>query len=437
MKTRLRKGKKKFVASLMLLVLVLTSMLQVVSAAETEEEFQTVTDTAGLLSEEQISGIEEKEDTLEMFDIALYIENKDESECSQEYADDLSQKKYDEVFGSDYKNGVMVVFSFYKEAHGYYAITYGANVEINESKMSSIIEGTYHDFKTDATWVEGAFCQCIDYLKDFEYNIIHADEIKEQKEAESESLLDFIQKAIIIILIIIIIIIICKKKSDENDYIEQIKRFHELYNKELTNNDKLHTDIETRESEVVELQEWKENAVTVCPDIQKKIDEYLAKKQAEKFDLNFSELENDEITSENFEKFQLAVESHNNLSEQAKSYIKTNTKIISEKYDVALKQYAKDAEEQIRERLGKCEGNRYYRDDISSIKNYYAGLPMAVRFLITASLVNRLNNMESSANSDYQRHQQSSSYHSSSHGGTFGGGFHGGGTFGGGFGGGH
>ena len=437
MKTRLRKGKKKFVATLVLVLLVLTSMLQVVSAAETGEEFQIVTDTAGLLSEKQISGIEEKVDTLEMFDIALYIENKDESECSQEYANELSQREYDEVFGSDYKNGVMVVFSFYKEANGYYAVTYGANVEMNESKMSNIIEGTYHEFETDATWVEGAFCQCIDYLKDVEYNIIHADEIKAQKEAESESFWNFFQKACIVSLIVVIISIIYKKKKSDDDYEKQLNEFYNMLDIANAVKADLNETLAHHKDIIANLEDWQKDAVTVCPDIQNKIDEYLARKEASEFDLMFMKLQDDETVYENFEKFQLAVESYNKLSEKAKSYIKTNIKMISEKYDVALKQYAKDAEKEIRKRLGRCAGNRYYRDDISSIKNYYTGLPMAVRFLITASLINRLNNMESSANSDYQRHQQSSSYHSSSSVGTFGGGFHGGGTFGGGFGGGH
>ncbi len=138
MKTRLRKGKRSLATILMLVVLVFTSMIQVVSAAETTE-FQKVIDTANLLAEEQVSGIKEKINTLELFDMALYIENKEESQCTQEYANSLSKEKYNDVFGAEYKNGVMIVFTFYKEANGYYAITYGGNLEIDERKMSNII----------------------------------------------------------------------------------------------------------------------------------------------------------------------------------------------------------------------------------------------------------------------------------------------------------
>ena len=138
---------------------------EIVQDGETQElEYTVVTDKAGMLEEAQIKNIEDKVAELEDYEAALYIETADQRICTQSYANSLSEQMYAEIFG-DFRNGVVVVFSFYDEACCYYAVHYGANVNLSESKMKIIIEETYHDFKTDATWVEGSFIQCIDYLK--------------------------------------------------------------------------------------------------------------------------------------------------------------------------------------------------------------------------------------------------------------------------------
>ena len=437
MKTRLRKGKICLETILMLVVLVFTSMIQVVSAAETTE-FQKVIDTANLLAEEQVSGIKEKINTLELFDMALYIENKEESQCTQEYANSLSKEKYNDVFGAEYKNGVMIVFTFYKEANGYYAITYGGNLEIDERKMSNIIEGTYHDFPTDATWVEGAFEQCVDYIKDVEYNVIHADEIKAQKEAEARTFKKVISIALIVILLIAAIYFFFKCRKNEIEYDENIRN---LKRKMSEDRSKLNNQISEYQYQLEELESWQKNAILTVPDIEEQIDEYLARKEAENFDKAYSELEDLEPTISNFKKFEAAFQAYNQLSKEARSFVEANCKVIMEKYDLALKSYVSSAEATIISKMEPCDGSRHYRNDIREIRNYYSGLPVAVRLLITASLINRLNDMERSADRDYRRHQEATSYHHqsshTSYGGSFGGGFHGGGTFGGGFGGGH
>lgn len=428
MKTRLRKGKKNFITLLMLVVIFLSSITQVVSA-EKVRDFQTVTDMADLLLKEQILNIEEKANTLEMFDIALYIENKDESECSQEYTNDLSKRKYDLVFGSDYKNGVMVVFSFYEEANGYYAITYGANVEVDEREMSNIIENTYHDFSTDATWVEGAFCQCVDYVQKLEYNIIHADEIKAQKEEESKNFWNIMQKVIIGVLVLAIVYLIYQINKKEESFYESSNRLKEKITNSERNVFELQEENGKYQMQIEKLEDWRKIAKCVVPNIQEQIDLYLDTIAAKEFDKNFSNLEGFEPTVENYQKFAEASDNYEKLSTNAKELVKLNMRDILKKHDIALKEYVASAEEEIRSKLGKCKGNRHYRIELHNINDYYYGLPTPVQLLITATLLNSLHDMQSAANSDYRMHQEESSYHSnysSSYGGNFGGGFGGG-----------
>lgn len=190
MEKRLRSFGVAFLAVVMLLVLFGNT---VAYADESAEGYTVVTDNAGLLNEEQIEEINEVSKQFELLKPALYVEYCDERTCSQTYTNELSKKLYNEIFG-DNKHGIIIVFSFYKEANGYYSVTYGDKLQINESKVSRLIEGTYHDYPTDSTWITGSFKLCTDYFSSVEYNIVHADEIAEQKaQQEAENKANFIK----------------------------------------------------------------------------------------------------------------------------------------------------------------------------------------------------------------------------------------------------
>lgn len=403
-------------------------------------EYTVVTDKAGLLTEEQIQNIEAKTSELQNYAVALYVENSDPKTCNQRYANTLSETMYTEVFG-DYRNGVMIVFSFYKAENCYYAIHYGGNVNLTESKVSRIIEGTYHDYKTDATWVEGSFCQCVDYFKEAE--AIPADT---QSTGDNEStpmptstkvfLILFIVTAIIAVILLYNYLVLRSEKK----YVDGELREANNENSDVrTRNSELSDKLSTANDECDELRTWKKYAITVRPMIQDEIDDWVARRDAEGFDKKYSSVIKLEPIMENFVHLDAMVGAYEKMSNLAKSYVSLNMEIASKKRQEAGEAYAKAATEKIQNVCDHCTGSRHERHELNDTMSYYNGLPMFVRLMIAQSLVNRLSSAKDNADSAQRRYTSSQSSYSSSshHGGTFGGSFHSGGTFGGHCGGGH
>lgn len=402
-----------------------------------ELEYTVVTDKAGMLSEAQIQNIEEKVAELENNDAALYIEKADRKTCTQAYTNNLSEQMYSEIFG-DYRNGVIIVFSFYEEAGGYYAVHYGANVNLSENRISSIIEGTYHDFKTDATWVEGSFCQCVDYLKTVKEAVSNA-----TSEKESMSKLEVIFLMLLILGVFVIGVLAFNYHSIKLEMEDLRNDLSNARNKNSDNRRKI-SELEEENSIIAssntELQDWKKNAMLVRPMIQDEIDDRLARDEASDFDSKYSRIVKLEPVVENFDRFDTLMSVYEKMSDLAKGYVKLDIKTASRKRQESGELYAKDATQKIESVCSRCTGSRHDRSELNSTVNYYNGLPLFVRLMIAQSLISRLNESHDKAEAAQRRYNSShssSSYRSSHSGSSFGGSFHGGGTFGGGFHGGH
>jgi uncharacterized membrane protein YgcG len=442
MEKRLRSFGVAFLAVVMLLVLFGNT---VAYADESAEGYTVVTDNAGLLNEEQIEEINEVSKQFELLKPALYVEYCDERTCSQTYTNELSKKLYNEIFG-DNKHGIIIVFSFYKEANGYYSVTYGDKLQINESKVSRLIEGTYHDYPTDSTWITGSFKLCTDYFSSVEYNIVHADEIAEQKaQQEAENKANFIKFMKILAIVIGVIVIIClaynlhknEKKYEEN-LNEKNKRIKKLEDDKYS----LIVKLESAENKANSLEKWKEDARSIDKNIQEKIEDFRAKKVAKDFDCRYSKYTRKKIEAEDYKVLERLTHEYERLSSAEKNYVTVDMKEISERTVESAKLYAKEAEKKIEEICNSSEGNRHYRSQLADTVSYYNHVPSFVRVMIASSLIRRLNAMNDEANNDYRRYKReqeisnsSNNYSSSSS--SFSGSFGGGGTFGGGFGGGH
>lgn len=408
------------------------------TVSQAKKEYTVVTDKAQLLSATQIQTIEQKVAELTNYDVALYIENADQKTCTQKYTNNLSEEMYQKVFG-DYRNGIMIVFSFYKPENGYFAVHYGGNVNISESKVSRLIEGSYHDFKTDSTWIEGSFLQCIDYFK-----TVENEPVKTEEGEESEPWP--IAARVISILFVIALFVIAGlayyyiELKREKKYIED--RYQEVrdhLSEESNEVSRLRGDIKGMNDKISWLTTWKKDALRARTTIQDEINEMLAKEAASKFDSTYANVSNLEAIVENFDQFDGMMNAYESLSKMAKVYVTLDVQTGSEKRQKTGEQYAQIATKKIEEVCKKSSGSRHDRSMLSDTLGYYNHLPLFVRLMIAQSLVKRLNSAHQDAEAAQKRYKRSqSSSHRSSYGGSsFGGGFRGGGTFGGGFGGGH
>lgn len=401
-----------------------------------ELEYTVVTDKAGLLTNSQIQNIEAKVGELSNYNVALYIENADPKTCTQKYTNNLSEEIYQNTFG-DYRNGIMIVFSFYKPENGYFAVHYGGNVNISESKVSRLIEGSYHDFKTDSTWIEGSFLQCVDYFKTIENEPVKVEEAKEPWPLNTK-IFSIILTAIVIAGIALINSYVNLKK--EKSYIEERYEEQEKLMKEKNSEiSELRSENSRLKEKSSKLETWKKDAQKTRPTIQSEIDDILAREAAKNFDERFENVILLEAIVENFDKFDSMMSSYESLSDLAKGYVTLDIAECSNKRQVAGNLYAEAATNKIQNVCKKCSGNRHERNQLDDTLRYYNHLPLFVRLMIAQSLIKSLKDTQSRAEADHRRHQNSysSSRSHSSYGSTFGGGFHHGGTFGGGFGGRH
>ena len=409
--------------------------------------YEVVTDKWGILTQEQVQNIEAKVSELTEIDVAVYIELVDSQTCNQKYANALSESMYTETFGEGYRNGIMIVFSFYEEANCYYAVHYGGNVQLSESKVSRTIEGTYHDFKTDATWVEGAFIQCVDYFKTLK--LATSDGAVEQLE-ETEHKPIPVSTILIVTIFVAFVITIIVLGWNYVHVLDEYKQMSGRYNEQRevnyevrSQNGKLSKKLSLARAENDKLLQWKVNAIAVYPTIQNEINEWVAKNDAKRFDENYEDIIQLDPIMENFDSFDKMLSEYEKLSVLAKKYVTLDMTIASQKRQEAAEAYAASATQKIETVCHRCSGSRHSRSELNSTYSYYRGLPMFVQMMIAQQLVMNLTHKKDAAERDYKRYQDSQqefySSHSSSsdYGGTFGGGLSGGGTFGGHVGGGH
>lgn len=388
-----------------------------------------VKDARGVLSDEQIKQVEAAGERLKIYDVGLYVEMTEKASCSQKYANNLAEQKFDELLNGK-ENSIMIVFTFYEDAGGYYAIHYDIQGNMSENQVNRIIQGSYHDFKTDATWIAGSFDQVIDYLSDVEYSLIHADEIAKQEKESLHMALKVFRIILEIFAVVIIIYLIRKNSKDAAEWDELDEKKEKKINNILEDARKKKQMCKSLSEKCNELQKWKDNAIACTPGVEANVTEYLAKERANEFDETFKE------TKEFPELVQMIFE-YDEMSTQEKEHVKIDVKSARARLEKMAKAEAKKATKVIEETCKKS-ADRHNRDSYNSTLNYYNGLPHPVRILIAAQLIKKLNDGNSAAQSDYRHYHNmhSSSYRSSTssfrhssggfHSGTFGGGFHGG-----------
>ncbi len=391
-----------------------------------------VVDERGVLTEDEIRQIESAGERLKIYNLGLYIEMTDPKISSQKYAKQLAEAKYSEMLPDE--NGIIIAFSFYKDENAYYWVHYNVQGDLSEGQVRGIIEGTYHDFKTDGSWIAGSTDQVVDYLLKVENDLLTTDaRVAAQKERNAE----FLRIARIILEVlgvccIIVLAISHKRKVDELE--EIIDEKDSRIRKEKDNYSELMDEKDSVDGERKKLETWKERAIAADPDIEKKIKTLLAKRKAEKFSKDFG-------AAATLKDYVAMFEQYGSMTEEEKSYVTLDMGRAHDMLDELAKIEAKKATEMIEETCQLSTTSSHY-SDYSRTMNYYNGLPQCVRVLLAATLINSLKNNHNRSHTAYTQHQESTSYsshhHSSSysHHSSFGGGFHSGG-FGGHVGGGH
>lgn len=388
-----------------------------------------VVDKRGVLSDEQIQQIEAAGTRLRVYDVGLYVEMTERSTCSQSYANTLAEQKFDELMPRK-ENSVMIIFTFYEDAGGYYAVHYNVQGNLSENQVNQKIRGTYHEFKTDATWIAGSFEQVIDYLTEVENNLINADQIAEQQK-ENLILIGKIFRVILELLAIVVIIYLVREQR-RND-----KEFNQTINKKNEKIELLHEEARKKKEKCKELDKtckelhkWKNAAIASTPEVEKNISTFYARQRAKEFDETFR-------NASSFDELVQMVSEYDEMSSEEKSFVRLDVRKARSEMEKMAKKEAEKATKVITEAC-KETGNRYNRDMFDHTMGYYNGLPSCVKILIAAHLIRTLNDKHSAAQSDYKRYHSSSSSHSHSHSsssfhhaggfhsGTFGGGFHGG-----------
>ena len=390
-----------------------------------------VVDKREVLNAGQIEQIESAGERLKVYNIGLYIEMTEKANNSQEYANELSERKFDELMSSK-ENSIMIVFSFHEDAEGFYAVHYNIQGNMIEGEVNRLIRNSYHEFKTDATWIAGSFEQIVDYLVEVEENLINADAIAEQNRALKSTLLKLARAVTEALAVAMIIYLVWENKRDEKAWRKDIEQKNREIKTLTKEGDKKDQKLDKLQRKLAELTEWKENAIESTPEVESRIADYLAKKRANDFNKRFRK-------AESFEELARMIAEYDAMSTQEKGHVKLNVVRAREKLDELAHKEADKATKTIEE-ICQLTGDRHNRQAYNNAMNYYNGLPQCVRILIAAQLARRLADGHSRAESDYTRHQSeytnyhnpamsNSSFHSS-------GGFHSG-TFGGGFGGGH
>ena len=331
------------------------------------------------------------------------------------------------------ENSIIIVFSFYEDAEGYYAVHYNVQGDLSESKISSIIEGTYHDYKTDSEWIVGSFIQVVDYLTGVEYNLIHAEEIAIAKKAQREENLKtflFVGRILLEIAAVatIITLIIAHRKKDSlyEEEISNLSRNKESVERKLqTANENLARVNEERSNLLV----WQSNARSVDTEIDSKIEDDLAQREAAFFDRKYGKAFALDQLDEMLNRYE-------EMTALEQSYVKTDISSAQARHDELAKEEAEKATQILKDAYTQYPGDRYHLDQLNSTIKYYEGLPLCVRMLIAMTIINNLRSSRKAAESDHQRHQSYNSYHNDSyrstlthttfHSGTFGGGFGGG-----------
>ena len=391
-----------------------------------------VVDKRGVLTEAEIRQIESAGERLGIYNLGIYIEMTDPNTSTQRYATELAEEKYMEMLPEE--NSIMIAYSFYEDENAYYGVHYNVQGDLSEGEISGIIRGTYHDFKTDGSWIAGNTDQIVDYLLKVENDLLTTDA---RKAAEKERNAEILRLARIVLEVlgvccIIVLAISHKRKVDELE--EIIDEKDSRIRKEKDNYSELKYEKDSVDGERKTLETWKERAIAADPDIEKKIKTLLAKRKAEKFSKDFG-------AAATLKDYVAMFEQYGSMTEEEKSYVTLDMGRAHDMLDDLAKIEAKKATEMIEETCQLSTTSSHY-SDYSRTMNYYNGLPDCVRVLLAVSLINSLKNNHNRSHTAYTQHQESMSYsshhHSSSysHHSSFGGGFHSG-SFGGHVGGGH
>ena len=214
--------------------------------------------------------------------------------------------------------------------------------QIVSSKIGDIIEGTYHDFKTDGSWIAGNTDQIVDYLLKVENDLLTTDA---RKAAEKERNAEFLRIVRIIleafgVCCIIAFAIFHKRKVDElEELIEykdsNIRRVKDDYSELMDKKDSI-------DDERKKLETWKERAIAADPDIEKKIKTLLAKRKAEKFSKDFG-------AAATLKDYVAMFEQYGSMTEEEKSYVTLDMGRAQDMLDELAKIEAKKATEMIEE----------------------------------------------------------------------------------------
>lgn len=373
------------------------------STTSKSEEIPVITDEAKILSEHESDEIIENSKNLSVYNLAIYIESMDESELSEQVTADHAKTFYQNVFGEN-ESGIVIAYAFSANSfnNSFCAIYHGENVEVSENKIENLIKSAKKSTQSDNEWVTLASEQIIDYLVSQEYNIIHADEIAERDERNTEIIVNIVKIFFILVILSIIGFGIYKIFEKKKEYDKKIKRIQNTRAKIARDKEKAEEEIKNLKKEIQKIDNWKKTAIKVQPDIEKKVLCYYAKADAQKFSKKYEEFSKKEFTNNDFSYLVRVIEDFESLSDLAKKFVTIDMDDVHQKYKTILDNYKAESEEKIRKVCKKYAGTEEERFKLRHAVEYYESLPIQIQSKFDSKLLAELKKKHESAEADYK-----------------------------------
>lgn len=373
------------------------------TATSETSDVPVVSDEAKILSEHESEEIIENSKKLSVYSLAVYIESMDETELSEQATADHAKAFYQNVFGEN-ENGIVIAYAFSANSFNdsFCAIYHGENVEVSNSKIENLIKSAKKSTQSDNELVTLTSEQIIDYLASQEYNIIHADEIAERDERNTEIIVNIVKIFFILVILSIIGFGIYKIFEKKKEYDKKIKRIQNARAKIARDKEKAEEEIKNLKKEIKEIDNWKKTAIKVQPDIEKKVLCYYAKADAQKFSKKYEEISKKEFENKDFSYLVRVIDEFEKLSNLAKKFVTIDMDDVYRKYKTILDNYKTESEEKIRQVCKKYVGTEEERFKLRHAVEYYESLPIQIQSKFDSKLLAELRKKHESAEADYK-----------------------------------
>ena len=389
--------------------------------------YTVVTDEYGMLSNQDISKIEQYAARIDEYDVAVYVGGVTNGQCTAENTVKISQEKYESIFQGN-QNGVLITIIFDDENYNC-CVSFGNLVPVSDDQIEIIgdtVFNCYFSFDSDPEWIVGSFDKVVTYMEDVvkknttpsvtqpasnNSSVDKADDSESlnnsngnEKDTRKTSVWTWIWGIIAVVACGGCIYFYYKYNNTADEMNRFFKKSQEEKDSISQKLSATETMCRNRENEIQELYAWKKLAFSACPNLLEMIDEYQDRQKAQEFmrkhpDTDFA------IDSSSYEEINSLLEAYDGLGE-AKKYVEYDISALTALRDQIAQVYAKEAEEKISGIYNSYSGNRHNVNYYESGYDYYNGLPYYVRNLISMRIWHDFLHRRNEARRDHEHYVQ-------------------------------